>query len=196
MRGQPVHRNQTQHRASVQTSAIRVRAPRRDLPALRRGRRDLQPRLSRLAHSLSARSRPDDEDIRARRHQHAGAGETPEVQDPAGVHQRGLRRPVGAPPAGGILGQRQSDRHPVLLRRGQEVRRDAVLRLSPPARGGDQSRAHLQYLRTAHASRRRSRRVELHCAGAEGRTDHALWPGRADPVLLLRGRSGRGPHQR
>ena len=33
----------------------------------------------------------------------------------------------------GLLGQRQSDRSPLLLRRGQALRRDAVLRLLPPA---------------------------------------------------------------
>ena len=52
-----------------------LHAPRRDLPALCRGRRDLQPRLPGLADPLPARSGADDQDQRARRHQHAGPGQ-------------------------------------------------------------------------------------------------------------------------
>jgi UDP-glucuronate decarboxylase len=55
-------------------------------------------------------------------------------QDPAGLHQRGLRRPARPPAARGLLGQRQPDRPALLLRRGQALRRDAVLRLPSPAR--------------------------------------------------------------
>ena len=54
-----------------------LHAPRRDLSALCRGRRDLQSRLPGVADPLSARPRADDEDQRARRHQHAGAGQAP-----------------------------------------------------------------------------------------------------------------------
>jgi UDP-glucuronate decarboxylase len=39
----------------------------------------------------------------------------------------------------------------------------------------------------AHASQRRPRRVQLHCAGAEGRTHHHLWRRRPDALVLLRG---------
>ena len=53
---------------------FRVCAPRRDLPALRRGRPDLQSGLPGLAGSLSVRSGADDQDQRARRDQHAGLG--------------------------------------------------------------------------------------------------------------------------
>ena len=94
--------------------------------------------------------------------------------DPAGLDQRGLRRPAGAPAARGLLGQRQPDRPARLLRRRQALRRDAVLRLSPPARLRDQGRAHLQHLRPAHAARRRPRGVQLHRAGAARRADHDL----------------------
>jgi UDP-glucuronate decarboxylase len=63
-----------------------------------------------------------------------GLAKRTQGQDPAGLDQRGLRRP-GRPPADrGLLGQRQPDRPALLLRRGQALRRDAVLRLSPPAR--------------------------------------------------------------
>ena len=62
--------------------------------------------------------------------------------DPPGLDQRGLRRSRGASADRGLLGQRQSDRPALLLRRGQALRRDAVLRLSPPAqRCGSRSRA-------------------------------------------------------
>ena len=81
-------------RTSSTCSAIRASscAPRRDVPALRRGRRDLQSRLPRLAHPLPARSRADDQDQRARRHQHAGSCQAPEVPHLPGVDLGGLRR--------------------------------------------------------------------------------------------------------
>ena len=60
--------------------------------------------------------------------------------------------PIRASADRGLLGQRQPDRAAVLLRRGQALRRDAVLRLPPPARPADQGGAHLQHLRAAHAS--------------------------------------------
>ena len=73
-------------------SALRADAPRRDASALCRGRRDLQSRLPGLAHSLPARSHPDDQDQRARRHQYAGAGQAPEVPRLPGLDVGGLRR--------------------------------------------------------------------------------------------------------
>ena len=87
-----------------------------------------------------------------RRDQHARAGQAPQDQGPAGFDERSLRRPHGAPAAGNLLGQRQSDRTALLLRRGQTLRRDAVLRLSAAAPPADQGRPHLQYLRPANAS--------------------------------------------
>ena len=67
--------------------------------------------------------------------------------------------PHDAPAARGVLGQRQPDRPALLLRRGQALRRDAVLRLPPPARPAHQGGAHLQHLRAAHAPQRRPRGV-------------------------------------
>ncbi len=58
--------------ACLGQSALRADAPRRDLPALCRGRRDLQSRLPGLADPLPARPGADDQDLGARRHQHAG----------------------------------------------------------------------------------------------------------------------------
>ena len=45
----------------------------------------------------------------------------------------------------------------------------------------------------AHGGERRAGGLELHRAGAAGPGAHHLRQGRADPLLLLRGRSGRGP---
>ena len=56
------------------------------------------------------------------------------AQDPASLHQRGLRRPERSSADRGLLGQCQSDRAARLLRRRQALRRDSVLRLSPAAR--------------------------------------------------------------
>ena len=94
LRRQLLHRQQGEHRASARASALRTDAARRDVPALRRGRRDLQSRLPGLADPLPARSRADDEDERPRRDQHAGAGQ---ARSSARILQastsRGLRRP-------------------------------------------------------------------------------------------------------
>ena len=74
--------------------------------------------------------------------------------------------PDGASAGRGLSRQRQSDRTARLLRRRQALRRDAVLRLSPPAQAAHQGGAHLQHLRPAHASQRRPRGVEFHRPGA------------------------------
>ena len=50
-----------------------------------------------------------------------------------------------------LLGQREPDRPALVLRRGQALRRDAVLRLPAPAPARDQGGAHLQHLRAADA---------------------------------------------
>ena len=100
--------------------------------------------------------------------QHAGPRQALQGQDPAGLDLRDLRRPRGAPAGRGLLGQRQPDRPAVVLRRGQALRRDAVLRLPPPARPADQGDPHLQHLRAPDARQRRPGGVELHRPGAAG----------------------------
>ena len=64
-----------------------------------------------------------------------GLAKRVEREDPAGLDQRGLRRPDRPSADRGLLGQRQPDRPARLLRRGQALRRDAVLRLPPAAQG-------------------------------------------------------------
>ena len=113
-------------------------------------------------------------------------------QDPAGLDQRGLRRPDRPSADRGLLGQRQPDRPARLLRRRQALRRDAVLRLPPPAQAADQGRAHLQHLRPAHAPERRARGVELHRAGAAAASRITIYgDGSADALVLLRRRPDR-----
>ena len=186
-----LHRHQAQHRTPVEQPRIRADPPRHHLPALHRGRRDLQPGLPGLSDPLPERPRPDHQGERPRLDQHAGAGQAGQGPDPAGVDLRGLRRPLRAPPDRGLLGQRQLHRPALLLRRGQALRRDAVLRLPPPAQAGRPGGADLQHLRAAHAPQRRPGRQQLHHAGAHRPGHHGLRGRRADPLLLLRGRPDR-----
>ena len=76
---------QPQRRAPAGRPGLRVPAPRRHLSALHRGRRDLQPRLPGVADPLPVRSGADDEDLGARRDQHARAGQ-------AAARRRSCRR--------------------------------------------------------------------------------------------------------
>ena len=77
-----------------------------------------------------------------------------------------------------------------VLRRGQALRRDAVLRLPAPAPDPDQGGAHLQHLWASNGSERRARDFEFHHAGAAQSAAHDLWRRQPDPVVLLRRRSG------
>ena len=116
---------------------------------------------------LPARPGADDEDERARRDQHARPRQARARRGSSRHrHRRSMAIPTVHPQTGRLLGPRQPDRPALLLRRGQALRRNAVLRLSPPAQPRDQGRAHLQHLRPAHASERRPRGLELHRAGA------------------------------
>ena len=97
------------------------------------------------------------------------------AQDPPGLDQRGLRRPRRASADRGLLGQRQPDRPALLLRRGQALRRDPVLRLPPPARAAIKvARIFNTYGPRMHPQRR-PRGLQLHHAGAAGRGHHPLW---------------------
>ena len=72
-------------------SAVRADAPRRDVSALCRSRRDLQSGLSCVADPLSARSGADHQDQRTRRDQHAWPCQAAGRQNLPGLDQRGLR---------------------------------------------------------------------------------------------------------
>ena len=61
--------------------------------------------------------------------------------------------PLDPPAAGGVFRQRQPERHPVGLRRGQALRRGRDVRLPPQVRDGRQDRKNFQYLRTPHEAK-------------------------------------------
>ena len=75
LRRQLLHRHASATSSTCCEPALRADAARRDVPALRRGRRDLQPGLPGLADALPVRPGADHQDQRARRHQHAGSGQ-------------------------------------------------------------------------------------------------------------------------
>ena len=152
LRRQFLHRRQAQHRTSPRQQALRADASRRDLPALCRGRRDLQSRLSGLAlhyqhdpvqtTKTSVHGAINMLGLAKRLRAKILQASTSEVYGDPNVH----------PQTGGVLGPRQSDRPALLLRRRQALRRNAVLRLLAPAQAAHQGGAHLQHLRPAHAS--------------------------------------------
>src|SRR5207245_1506374 len=82
--------------------------------------------------------------------------------------QRGRRRAAPAPPAGGILGQRQPGRPAGRLRRSQAVRRghdDGVPPLPRPRRA---HRSNFQFVRAADETQRRPGGEQLHRPGHPG----------------------------
>ena len=157
----------------LDAAALRIHPPRRHLPALRRGGPDLQPGLPGVPHPLPARPGADDQDQRARRHQHAGPRQAPEGAHLPGLH---VARSTATPPCTRRPEDYWGNVNPIgtaqLLRRRQALRRDAVLRLPPPAQARHPRRPHLQHLRPAHAPERRPRGLQLHRAGAAGRGHH------------------------
>ena len=170
VRRQFLHRRAAQHRASARPQAFRADAPRRDLPALCRGRRDLQSGLPGLADPLPARPGADDQDQRASARSTCWAwpsacsakilqASTSEVYGDPDVHPQtedywGNVNPIG-PRSCYDEGKRCAETLFFDYRRQHKLR--------------DQGRAHLQHLRPAHAPERRARGVELHRPGAARR---------------------------
>ena len=68
---------------------------------------------------------------------------------------------------------------------------ETLFRLPAPAQRRHQGGADLQHLWAAHAAKRRTRRFQLHRAGAARRADHALRRRLADALVLLRRRPDR-----
>ncbi len=172
--------------------ALRADAPRRDLPALRRGRRDLQPRLPGVARSTTSSTR-------CRRPRPACTARSTCWASPSGCGRRSsrprparstaTRRCIRSPRTTGATSTR-SGRAPATTRASAAPRRCSSTTTASTA--ADQGRAHLQHLRPAHAPERRAGGVELHRPGAEGRADHPLRRRQPDPELLLRRRPDRG----
>ena len=192
-------RSTTWSRARSETSStssgerLHVRASRRvHVPVGPRAcRRRPPPREPGLADRLLEDPHPDPEGRKPRHAQHAGTGASQGREVPPRLDERGVRRPPRAPPVRGLLGQRQPDRTAWRVRRGQALRRGHDDGLPPHARSRRPHRAHVQHLRAAHATRRRSCRHQLHRAGASRRSPHALWRRLADAQLLLRRRPDR-----
>ena len=133
---QLLHRQQEQHPAPARHTRY-FELIRHDVtePLYRRGGPDLQPGLPGLADPLPAQPGQD--------HQDLGAWAPSTCSGWPSASRRGSSRPPPArstatrrsTPAGDLLGPRQPDRPPLLLRRGEALRRDPVLRLSPPEQG-------------------------------------------------------------
>ena len=191
--GQPRHRVADEHQAPARGP---VRVPLPQLRGLhRRGRaggRGVPPGQPRQPGRLPAAAAAHAQGRFLRHPQRAGPGQVQARPVSAGVDVRGLRRPGGAPPARGVLGQREPGRAARRLRRGQALLRGADDGLPPPAGRGHAHRAHLQHLRAADAPARRARDPQLHPPGAGGQADHDLRRRQPDAVVLLRGRPDRG----
>ncbi len=136
-------------------------------PLYRRGRRDLQSRLPGIADPLPARSGADDQDHRARRDQHAGAGQAHEARASC------RPRPPRSMATRTIHPQTEDywgNVNPIGLRacydEGKRCAETLFFDYHRQHGLRDQGRAHLQHLWPAHAPERRPRRLELHRAGA------------------------------
>ena len=79
-----------------------------------------------------------------------------------------------------LLGQRQPDRHPQRLRRGEALLRGGHDGLPPEPGARHRDRADLQHLRAADAPGRRPGHPDLHLAGAARRADHGARHRRPD----------------
>ena len=167
LRRQLLHRHARQHRAPARPPALRADAPRRHLPALRRGRRDLQPRLPGLADPLPARPGADDEDQRARRDQHARPGQ---AASSAQILQASTSEVYGDPDVHPQPEDYWGNVNPIGPRscydEGKRCAETLFFDYHRQHRLRDQGRAHLQHLRPAHAPERRPGGVELHRPGA------------------------------
>lgn len=193
LRRQLFHRHAAQHRPPARRYRARGDAPRRYLPALRRGRRDFP--------TSPARPRPCTiNSTRCRRPRRRCTGPINMLglaqRTKAKFFQASTSEVYGDPavhPQVEATGAASSHRPARLLRRGQALRRNAVLRLQPPERRPHQGGAHLQEIPTTRmhpndgrtwcrtSSSRRSRASLSPCSATA-----------AVAIVLLRRRSRRG----
>ena len=171
---QPLDREQRQHRALSLCPASRswnmtsrsmsgsraASMPCSTSPALRRRR-------------LSQDADSDPQGRLARHPQHVGSRKGQGCDVLPCVDLGGLRDRRCTPDRG-LLGQCQSGRPSWGLRRGQALLRGDDDGVPPLPRTRHPHRPDLQHLRASHAARGRSRRVDLHRAGAQGRAAHHL----------------------
>ena len=164
LHGTPGERQASPRGTSAQ---LRARPPRRRRAALRRGRRDLSPRVSRVAGALPARS------VRTLKTSVLGTMNVLELARDAArgschVDERDLRRPGGAPATRSYWGHVESDRH----RAPVTTRASAAARRCSSPRAAARRRRHASCASstpTARACRgRRPRGLELHRQALRG----------------------------
>ncbi len=146
---QPDHRRRRERRRAVRPQGVHVPPPRREHVHLGAGpcRRRDAPRQPGVARRLRADPDPDPQGRRSRDSQRARARPRQAGEVLPGVDVGGLRRPARPPAAGDVLGQRQPDRAPWRVRRGQALRRGDDDGVPPPPRPRRADRSHLQHLR-------------------------------------------------
>jgi UDP-glucuronate decarboxylase len=91
-----------------------------------------------------------------------------------GEHERGVRRPRGAPAARDVLGSRQPHRAAGCYDEGKRCAEALMVDYHRQLARRRAHRAHLQHLRPAHVLRRRPRGEQLHPPGPARRRPHAL----------------------
>jgi hypothetical protein len=176
VRRQPVHRPEAQRRPPARQSEVRVPAPRRDVPAVRGGRRDLQPRLPGLARSTTSTTR-------CRRRRPPCMARSTCSASPSAWAPRSCRPRPRRSTATRIVHPQTEDYwgnvNPIGPRSCYDEGKRCAETLffdyhrqhTPAHQGGPD----LQHLRPAHAPERRARGVELHRAGAARPGHHHLW---------------------
>ena len=193
LRRQLLHRHQAQHRAPARPSALRADAPRRDLPALRRGRRDLQSRLPGLADPLPARPGADDQDQSVHGAINMlGLAKRLQVPHLPGLDQRGLRRPGRASADRRATGATsiRSARAPATTRASAAPRRCSSTITASTSCEIKVARIFNTYGPRMHPND--GRVVSNFIVQAlQGRADHHLRRRQPDPLVLLRRRPDR-----
>ena len=183
LRRQLFHRPAGERRPPDRQAGLRAPAPRRDLPALRRGRRDLQPRLSGVARCTTS-------SIPCRRRRRACTARSTCSASPSARGRRCSRpRPARSTAIPTVHPQTEDywgNVNPIGPRscydEGKRCAETLFFDYHRQHGLRDQGRADLQHLRPAHAPERRARGVELHRPGAEGRADHHLRRRQPDAV--------------
>ena len=174
---------QAQHRPPARQPALRAHAPRRHLPALRRGGRDLQPGLPGLARSTTSttRCRPPRPACTAR----STCWAWPSACGRS-ILQASTCEVYGDPAVHPQTEDYWGNVNPIGLRscydEGKRCAETLFFDYHRQHRLRHQGGAHLQHLRPAHAPQRRPRGLQLHRAGAAGRGHHHLRRRPADPL--------------
>ena len=188
--GQLLHGQQDERGAPGGQAQLRDHPARRGGAHSAQGGPDLPPGVPGVPRALQVQPGEDHQDQRDGHHEHAGPGQAHAGALPADEHQRGVRGPPGAPPDGGLLGQREPDRRAQLLRRGEAGGGDLDLRLPPGAQPGSAGGQDIQHLRPPDGVGRRTGRQQLLGPGpARGEPDRVRRRV-PDAVLPVRGRPG------